>query len=518
MSKTIKTYLIVCVYLSLFSSNIQAVEHDPLDVIVRISKNRGTVYELLKDVSHQSGYQLIYDSSIIDNDKKVNVTKGEYSLRNAIYLITSDKNLRIDLSGGYILLRRGEKRIDAEIKESNLGEDQIANFIISGRVSDAESNEAVTFASVGVMNAFLGTITNHEGDFRLVIPDSLRSHKVRFSHIGYKSIEIDLALLEGEVVDLKLQPAISLLKEVIVSPVIPEMLLNDMIKNLSSNYASEPVCLTTFYREGVNHNNRNIEITESILQLYKTGYKRNSTADHVKLIKKRRVKNSFKRDSMLPKLRSGISSCLLLDIIKEMPEFITPDKNTQYTYSYTGKTVIDDRLVNIISFRQKEIINDPLYTGHIYIEDKKKALVEVHFEVNPKFVDQATYIYVDRYPRGAKIELQQAQYIVSYKLSDDGYYYISHIRGDLRFKMREKGQLFSSVVHLWFEMVTCDIATEDVEDIPVKERLSKTQIFSETKHDYDKNFWKNFNIILPEEALKENMIKNISEVVIMVDE
>ena len=522
MRKTIKTYfhyiLIVCMFLSFTTVNIQAVEYDPLDAIIRISKNRGTVYELLKDISKQSGYLLIYDSSIIDNDMNVKIAKGEYSIRNAIRLIADNKELRIDLSGEYILLRLGDKQVVTEIEDITSDEKQKINFTIGGRLLDAESDEAITFASVGVMNTFLGTITNREGDFRLVLPDSLRNYKVRFSHIGYERLEIDLALLEGEVIGLKLKPVVFVLDEAVVSIVRPEPLLNDMLNNIPSNYASEPVYLTTFYREGVNYNERNIEITESVLQLYKTGYKRKSESDHVKLIKKRSVKNSIKRYDTFPKMRSGINSCLLLDIIKEMPEFITPNENTQYNYSYVGRTVIDDRKVNIISFRQKEMINDPLYTGRIYIEDEKKALVEVRFEVNPKFIDKATHTYIDRKPKEIRVELQQAQYIVSYRLSDNGYYYINHIRGDLRFKMRERRQLLSSAVHIWFEMVTCDIVTEDVKSIPINKRLSKTQIFSETKHDYDKNFWENFNIILPEEVLKENIIKNLSEIVMVVDE
>ena len=51
---------------------------DTFDVVVRIVKNRGTVYELLKDISGQSGYLFIYDSQIIENDKVVKIAKGAY--------------------------------------------------------------------------------------------------------------------------------------------------------------------------------------------------------------------------------------------------------------------------------------------------------------------------------------------------------------------------------------------------------------------------------------------------------
>ncbi|MDR0743920.1 MAG: carboxypeptidase-like regulatory domain-containing protein, partial [Tannerella sp.] len=61
----------------------QADGKDVFDRIVKITTNRGTIYELLKDLSRQSGYLFVYDSRIIDNNKKVKVPKGEYTLRHA---------------------------------------------------------------------------------------------------------------------------------------------------------------------------------------------------------------------------------------------------------------------------------------------------------------------------------------------------------------------------------------------------------------------------------------------------
>jgi hypothetical protein len=499
---------------SLIAIDIQADKHDALDRIVQVSKNKGTIYELLKDLSEQSGYLFIYDSQIIDNDKKVKITKGEYSLRDAIYLITENNRLQIDLSGTYILLRLAETQIQANTNDSIPIPAQDIHFTIKGVLFDQETKESIIFASVSILSTSIGTITNQDGGFQLVVPDSLQNHKVKFSHIGYESQEIDLTLLKGETIDLGLKPQAITLQEVVVSTVNPEQTLNDMLNNRAANYASEPAYLTTFYREGIDHNYRNIDLTESVLQIYKTGYNRNAANDQVKLIKKRRILNRLETDTIFPKMRSGIKSCLILDVIKELPEFTVPGKETPYTYSYKGKTFVDNRPVNIISFQQKEHIQEPLYAGDLYIEAENKALVEVRFEINSRLADKATHAFIDKKALGLKIDLQQAQYIVSYKPSEDGQYYVNHVRGDLRFKIRRKKRLFSSPLHFWFEMATCDIKTKEVKSFPLNERLSTTRIFAETKHTYDKNFWKNFNIILPENDLENSIIHNLHEVLI----
>jgi len=492
---------------------VRANQQDVFDRVVRITRSKATVYELLKDISDQSGYLFIYDSRIVDNDKKVTVKRGNYPLRDAIYLITGENRLKIDVSGVYILLRLTEIEPPPANTNNNVPELQ-THFTVKGFLFDPETEAPLIFASVTILNSTVGTITNQDGEFQLKVPDSLQYHTVRFSHIGFENKEIELALLKDNVINLGLIPSVFPLQEVVVTAVYPELELKEMLNHRAVNYASEPVYLTAFYREGIEHNNKNIDLTESILQIYKTGYQQHVNNDLVKLIKKRRIANRAATDTIFPKMRSGINSCLVLDIIKELPEFVTPDNETPYAYSYAGKSYMDDRQVNIISFQQKERIREPLYCGELLIEAENKALVEARFEINARHVNKATHTYITKKPLGIIINLQQAKYIVSYKPSDDGRYHIHHIRGDIHFKIRRRNHIFSSPLHFWFEMATCDMNRQNVKPFPLNERLSTTRIFAETKSPYDQNFWENFNIILPEESLKNTLIHNLHEILI----
>ncbi|MDR3250617.1 MAG: carboxypeptidase-like regulatory domain-containing protein [Tannerella sp.] len=489
-----------------------------LDRTVKITRNKGKVYELLKNVSDRTGFMFIYDSRIIDNDRKVTVKKGTYPLGDAIRLITGNDSLRLDVSGSYILLRAPEgtaggiaEAADRIASASARAREEDANITIGGSLYDSRTGEPVIYATVYILNSSIGTVTNRDGEFQIVAADTLRRLKVRFSHVGYESREIDVSLLDGRRIDLALTPRTVSLQEVVVKAVDPEQTLMEMLGRRPLNYASAPVCLTAFYREGIEHKDVNIDLTESVLQIYKTGYGSDASGDQVKLIKKRRIMSRHKTDTIFPKMRSGIQSCLVLDIIKELPEFLDPGDNTQYRYSYKGKSIVDDRLADIVGFRQKDFIKDPLYAGELIIESESRALTEVRFEINPRYADKATHIFIDKKALGLKINLQQAKYIVSYKPSGDGRYYINHVRGDLWFKVRRDNTLFSSSLNFWFEMVTCRIDTVDVKPFPPNERISTSRIFAETEHDYDESFWKNFNTILPEEELLENILRNLED-------
>jgi hypothetical protein len=62
-------------------------------------------------------------------------------------------------------------------------------------------------------------------------------------------------------------------------------------------------------------------------------------------------------------------------------------------------------------------------------------------------------------------------------------------------------------------MVSCEISTENVKSFARSEQLSPHNIFSDTNYNYDCDFWKNFNIILPEDKLEDMIINSINRVV-----
>jgi len=507
---------LTCILLITMIDGMRAAEDDdsPLNRKISLARQTGTVYRLLKEVSDRSGFMFIYDSKVINNDRRVSIPQGEYTLGEAIRLITRKPELQIDVLGNHVLLRKSETPKPPAAAFVRADSAEAKPLIISGSLYDLETKEPLVYASVNVINTTIGTVSNGNGEFRLVIPDSLRHSVVRFSHIGYRSRETASMLLADSPANFPLEPEAIALNEVEVRRVNPISELNGMLQRREKNYPLAPVYLTTFYREGIEYNKKTIDLSEAVLRIYKNGYLLNSGSDQVKLIRKRHVVNSQPGDTILPKMKSGIRSCLILDIMKELPDFVNMDEAQLYSYAHEDIDVVDDRLVNVISFKQKRHIEEPLYTGQLFIEDESKALEEVRFEVNPDYVDKATNLYVDRKAHNLSMTLERAAYIVSYQpLISPSTYCISHIRGDIVFKVRKKGRILNRPLHFWFEMVTCKVDTLNVVPIPPDERLSTNKIFADTKHPYDRNFWENFNIILPEEKLKHTIINSISEVI-----
>ena len=469
------------------------------EIKIKMPKSRGSIYELLNRISGQSGYLFIYDSQLIENDKMARIPAGEYTLQEAVHKITGNDELKIRIMGNHILLYVPveEVSVQPEIKKP----EEQKFFSLEGTLIDRISGDPIVYGTISVSNYPYGTVTNQNGAFKLTLPDSLLTSNIRFSHIGYITREIGAALLAEGHINFYMDQKVIPLQEIVVRVVDPLRTIREMMQRRNQNYSHDPVYMTAFYREGVEYKS-SITLSEAVFKIYKTGYESGAGSEQVKMLKMRRIVNPDDKDTLVAKIKSSISSSLLLDLVKNPPDFLLTENQSQYVYSHTDITSIEDRRVYVISFTQNEQITKPLYCGELYIDAENYSLLKIRFEINPNYVRQTSDDFIIKKSKNLEVIPERVVYEVTYK-PWNGVYFINHVRGDLNFKVRKKGRLFSSDLHVWFEMVNCNTETQDVRRFTNEERISTSDIFSETTFIYDKDFWGNFNVILPEEKLRE---------------
>ena len=119
-------------------------------------------------------------------------------------------------------------------------------------------------------------------------------------------------------------------------------------------------------------------------------------------------------------------------------------------------------------FKLKLIDARPVSYTHL---DVYKRQLQARLEVHPVYVKNAAGMFVERRTRNVRMIPQKVVYTISYK-PWQGTYYIHHIRGDLHFKVKRVKMLFGSRdLHIWFEMITCKVDTEQVVVFPRTDRL-----------------------------------------------
>lgn len=434
--KASKSLCLQCLFTCLLlfiAARVKADDSGILDRIIRLPKSEMTVYKLLSKITEETGYLFIYDSKLVDNERTVKLKGGKQTVRQAIYSIIGNDNLKLRSVDKHIIIYRPETALSIS-KEEGLCRDSTLSFTLEGTLIDQLSGEPIPYATVGAEGSSIGSVTNQNGSFRLHLPDSLRNGRIRFSHLGYVPQTTDASLLAGRNGTFALEPKVIPLQEVIVRIVNPVRLLREMLQFRKKNYSKVPVYLTSFYREGIEQKNRFVSLTEGIFKIYKASSSTPEKTDQVKLLKMRRITNQAVKDTLIAKMKSGIHASIELDLIKSLPDFLLPDsKECVYVYTSSDLAVIDNRLAHVVSFEQRPSIKYPYYCGELYIDSENSALLRARFELTPRYIHKAANMLVEKRSRNIRIIPQKVVYTVSYKPWKQTYY-IHHVRGDLHLK------------------------------------------------------------------------------------
>ncbi len=487
---------------------IRAQSDDLPNIMIQMPKSKGTTYVMLNRISELSGYLFMYDSEVVNSNRRVKIPAGTYTLEEAIVQATGT-TVRMKVIDRHILLYQADI---VEPSQSVSIPSVTGYLMLEGIVKDKESGEPIPYCTVGVLETGIGTVTNQNGQFLFKIPDSLRHVYIHFSHIGYEAQRLPALLLSESKADIYLKTRIVPLEAVIIHLANPQKIIKDMLTERSKNYISEPYYLTTFYREGVNHKKGFTNLTEAIFQVYKPGYG-HGQSEQVKLIKMRSITNNQNIDTVVMKMKAGINASLMLDVIEHVPEFLVLSNESIYHYTKIGMAVTEDRLAHVIAFEQKAGISEPLYKGELYIDESNHALLGMNMQIHPDYIKDAQSMLVVKKARNMDIIPQEATYSATYQ-PWNGKYYIKHVRGDLYFKIKKKKRLLfgTTNVHTYFEMVTCAIDTLHVKRFPAQKSQTAHNIFSETNYTYDEAFWDGFNIIMPEEKLSDAISRISSKI------
>ncbi len=495
MRKLYHWILIVFLLTNSFASQLchaQTEMQKELDHIILLPTAKGSVYDLLQMITEKSGYHLIYDSNLIDNKQERKIKQRQRTIAQAIYEITGKQNLQLSVKDKYILI-------------TSLQTTPHANNHINGILLDEDSKLPIPQGTIHIQGASWGTVSNQNGEFHIHIPDTLRNSQLIFSHIGYKQLTMDIKALTDMTPVVHLTPHIIPMQEVIVRIKDPQKLLNGMMAQQEKNYFSDPVCLTTFYREGIKYKKKLLDMAEGILYVYKPYIKSISPKEQVKLLTNNRITFRTAKDSLIAKISGGIYSCLTLDAITHLPSFLQPDEsNNGYIYFFSDITLLNDRSTYVIHFTPKEESIHDFYEGEIYLDAETLALIQVKFNIHPRYIKQNGYKLIKQRSRHIKITPKEARYTLSYKRWGNKYY-INHVRGDLHFKVKKKKLLTNaSALHIWFEMATCNIDTISTKRLETKERINPHTIFMDIPSN-NNNIWNESNIIPREPDLKENI-------------
>lgn len=360
------------------------------------------------------------------------------------------------------------------------------NITISGKVQDRATGEVLLFASVGIKDKSISTITNLQGEFDFHLPEAYRNEILVISMLGYSNFEAPIWSLvspTNQVQTILMDKSPTVLDEVLVTDSLSGGdVMRIALSRIDENYPSKPFILDGFYRDVKKVGGTYFSLLEAAVQIYDENYEepRNKfrLRERVRLVEVRqslgyenKFTNFFDQDNLLEDLL--LHNNVRYRLFGSKDDFFIGLKRENDSY-YNGHEIF--------------VVSDPLNDKFKVFIDKSDYSI-IHLEYAIGFQDQVITKKKDLYSK-----FEGLSKVIDFKRYDD--------------KMYLNFMAMTSKIN-WYDSKTNELkfATELSQQLLVNavhpntnERIGSTEKMRNyglqyQDLPYNKEFWDNYNVI-----------------------
>nr|WP_297085947.1 STN and carboxypeptidase regulatory-like domain-containing protein [uncultured Draconibacterium sp.] len=483
----------------LLSFNLKGQQQDGSIFERRISlyQNNQSLDFILEQISWQANVFFSYDATIIDTNKKVSLSVEDKSLYNVLNNLLDTTHYEFnELQNQIIITRKTPKKNLVPVVDTI----PVKYFFLSGRLIENRKGRAIPFASVSMLDKPIGTISNSDGEFLLKIHPSLIQDTVVISCMGYRQKLLPASQLLDEDLFI-LEPVSIRIKEIKVTSTTPGNLLRQMRANYEKNYTPHTKLMTAFYRETVKQDKNYISVSEAVTEILKAPYIKTTRGDLVRLIKGRKSSDVQPFKWLNFKLMGGPFTITELDAVKTNETFLNAMYEGYYSYQITDVIRFNNHPVYVVKFHPETGGFYPPFEGEMYVHRETFALVHAKYRISKIGLKEAEEIMIKKKPRKVKAKPSYVHYEINYQ-QYQGKWHLASAKASVKFKVRSKRDRINSEFHSVSDLLITNIRPTELKRFNKDERFNRDDIFVEVLGEYDEKFWENYNIIKPDESLR----------------
>ncbi|WP_066631824.1 carboxypeptidase-like regulatory domain-containing protein [Labilibacter marinus] len=350
------------------------------------------------------------------------------------------------------------------------------NFSVTGTVINAETGAAVEFANIGVEGTYLGTASDLNGNFEIILSQAIIDKFVSVSAVGYKAKRFSVKDWEGqEGLIIQLAPTNYGISEVNVAAKskVGYGIIKTASNLISENYTSKPFTLSAYFL-----NSKSGVKKEALVKISDNkGYGERSFTESFQNRNFKIVQNNVTKEALL--LKDGLTlteELINADIVRSPGNILSIETINEFDVNEEDDEVIDGEKVWVISYKCKNpsIQNTGdaeciAYSGTIFIAQDNNAIIKNTIKVvrQGKFRHGVNFSNPEETKEELKYDIE-----TSYKLNE-GKYIIHSIKLNQEYKGVKEAA--------WLKVV--DI-------LPLDKSITSRQYFNNTKKDAD--FWNSF--------------------------
>lgn len=383
---------------------------------------------------------------------------------------------------------------------------------VQGVVKDSLSKEVLSYASLGLKKYPIGTCTNMNGEFQLIVNDTLANEMITVSMMGYESKSYKISEMKSIYFEILLNPRSIQLGEITVSPdqLTGEELLKKVIKNHNKNYPSGFCYYETFFRDLVTDDAKeakikNCRLTEAAVNIVEFGL--DASRDQKFKIHEIRnsynyVETSFWSRAFILKIKNPLEQVYDFKniISKEVLKKYLEDEC--YSKRILDKTYLDDTPTYVLELRQ----SCAKFLGFTNNDLQLYRITTMYVNSNNWAIEEAEYKFINESEIGDsvlyKVNIRMQEYDHKYylKLINFGGYITDE------YAKIGKGVDYKHYSTLLVNSVILE--RKSIERIRRRNEMKSDLPLWDAQYTYNPEFWENYTILL-DKPLNSSVTKDL---------
>ncbi|HNP18376.1 MAG TPA: carboxypeptidase-like regulatory domain-containing protein [Fulvivirga sp.] len=382
------------------------------------------------------------------------------------------------------------------------------SIILQGKVLNDSDSTPVAFCNIYINQGSIGTHSNESGEFILKVPENASNDSLTVSSIGYGNYSQRISDLDTKTnLIIKLKQYTMLLEEVtiIASKDTLAAIIKKAISKIPQNYPRKTFYLDGFYRELVLRDSTYVRLLEAAIGIQDKGFDR--TVDQLRTrVLAIRKSEDFVNYSLYSKMhdliygeRNNLYETFKFDKIRgynvEGFRFLESLLVKPFDFELDTIQYLDDEEIYVINYQSinKGSLQE---IGKIFINAVDNGIMRFEYQykqVNKALVEGEPILTA----YGTNI-IKSA--IVQYRKIEDKYY-LNFIQWIAPFwkaweASNEKDERALQFYNCSFYVNAVYTKKKDFDRIKNRDAQSKEIDLYGQEHDYDPDFWNDFNVVL----------------------
>ncbi len=401
-------------------------------------------------------------------------------------------------------------------------------LVLTGKITDAHTQQGIPFANVYLKSGTSGTVTNTAGEFIFKFRESSIADTLVVSCIGYKPFGQSLRLT-GNMLVVALEPALVTLAGVTVQARTGLDILKEAIEKIPQNYDTTVAQYTAFYRENVWLADFEVSLAEVVVDIYRPFKAEEKLNEQIRVVKGRKKKIDYGREGQLYYWMSGASNGVRGSLSEDMVKYhnakyspFNPANYRYYEYTHTETIREHERNLIVLDIEPRKNTRRGYIRMKVFLDEATMAIIKYNFELTSEGIRMAS-----RKDKGlghavmaaivhVSSDYHKFQYVVSYSERNNKWH-LGRVTRHWEILVDSKKRDWKDRV--WradMDLVITDFRTDHVQ--PVTEGdISKNQgpIHAMIGSDFDETFWENYNVLKaePVNATRQNDIQLLADTV-----